>query len=133
MAYGRLAAIGEGTTTFTMANKSVIMTEDNIVCICSDIEHVVISANDVIFELPDSAMFPANPITLIVFSKIEQNDTLERMRLIIGTDGKIRCNVALSLAHTFFTNGLMFHVNDKYYNSTIGNAASIPSSPLDAR
>lgn len=127
MAYTRIAAIGECTTSLTMTNKTILMTVDNIVCICGDIQGTV-AANGVLFTLPDSSMYPEQDILLIVMGL--SGGTYSQRRIRVKPNGDVVSDSAATNM-TFFTNGFMFHVNSKFYNSTLGNNdESIMTSPL---
>lgn len=130
MAYGRIAAIQNGTTNFTMNNKTAILTMDNVVMICGDIENVTVGANGVIYTLPSSSMFPSSDIVLVIMGL--SGTTYSQRRIRIKPNGTIVTDSGVSNM-TFYTNGIMFHVNSKYYNDTIGNNnQNTMTRPMDA-
>ena len=121
MAYGHIAYVGEGTTAFTMTNKTVIMTIDNIVLICGNIKNVICNAGDTLFTLPDASLFPADTILIPVYTVNEGTNAKAVYSLQINTDGTITSPSASAALRTYFTNGLAFSVNDRYYSAAIGN------------
>ena len=134
MAYGRLAYIGEGTTSYTMDNKTALMTDDNIVMICGDVSGAVVPANGVIYTLPDSSMFPSKlrKVVVSIYDETTQSNTSRILK--INTNGQISVYSATTNPTTFYLSSLIFHVNRKFYNSTIGNNdMSKMTSPINAR
>ena len=134
MAYGHIAYVGEGTTPFTMDNPTVIMTVDNIVMFCSDIQHVTGSADTIIYVLPDSSLYPKVRIRMYVPAKDEVTNTVSQKLITIGNAGNIRINSSATNQTTFYLNGITFNVNDNYYSSAIGNNdMSLMTTPISAR
>ena len=123
MAYGRLAYIGKVITSHTMANKTILMTPDNICMICSDIKPVSnISAGGTVFTLPDASLYPDNPVTVLVPLYSSSNATTNYYRIFtLGTDGKVTTRTSISTTYTIQSNGMMWHINDNYYNDALGN------------
>lgn len=134
MAYGHIAYVGKGTTPFTMTNPTVIMTVDNVVMLCSDITGVSCGSGDTIFTLPDSSLFPASKIVRSVYTMNENTNSFETRRIDINPDGTVTVPLYATAPRTYYTNGLVFSVNDQYYSSTIGNNdMSLMTTPISAR
>lgn len=102
-------------SNITMSNPCVLKTRENIVMILGNMTANNLTANQVLATLPEGFR-PANEIQIPYF-----HNTTTR-RLIISPNGQIKCSQsATSNTSTLRTNGLMFHVNDYYYNSSRGN------------
>lgn len=102
-------------SNITMTNPCVLKTRENIVMILGNMTASDLTANQVLATLPEGFR-PANEVQIAYF-----HNTTTR-RLIISANGQIQCSQgATSGNSTLRTNGLMFHVNDYYYNSARGN------------
>ena len=133
MAYTKIAAIGEYTTTNTVGNPCNVQTLDNIVMLCDDMDVVNYTSGDVLLTLSDSSMFPTSELTIPVFiTDLSQTPNYFFITpLRVNSSGELYLNVNLSNA-TIHLNGICFHVNSTYYNQTIGNTdPSLFTSPLN--
>ena len=103
------------SSNITMSNPCVLKTLENIVMILGNMTANNLTANQVLATLPQGFR-PANEVQIAYF-----HNTTTR-RLIISANGEITCSQgAISGSSTLHTNGLMFNVNDYYYNSSRGN------------
>lgn len=132
MAYGNIAAIGKCTlgTNVSMTSDVAIMNDSNIVMLCGDMTLTgTHTASDVLFTLPDSAMFPSTTLTMLgVFQPTSGSRTTRVFQ--VDTSGQFTCTNPT--AGTYYLNGFMWHNNSKYYSSAIGNIGGY-TSPLSAR
>lgn len=132
MAYGKIASIGEVIlgNNVTMTNKTVLMTDSNIIMLCGDMtltgNH---SASDILFTLPNSDMFPIRTLSILGVCQQTGGSRLTRV-FFIDMQGNFRCNIPVD--GIYYLDGFMWHNNSKYYSSTIGNTSGF-TSPLTAR
>lgn len=134
MAYNFVAYIGEVTTSHTMTNKTIIMTPDNICMLLSDIKPASnISAGGTVFTLPDPILYPKEEISIVVPAYSSSNPTTNYYRILnIQPNGTVTVRTSTSTAYTLKTNGLTWHINDKFYSNTIGNTSGF-TRPYNAR
>ena len=130
MAYDLIAEIGVITTTHMTANPCNIMTLDNIVMLCDDLDIVNYTANDVLLELSDSSMYPDTPIIIPVC--VTEGTQTRIAPLTITIAGELLLPFSYTTA-TVHLNGICWHVNSKYYTPAIGNIYNNGTSPLGVR
>ena len=135
MAYNKLAAIGEytfkNTTNYTSNNKCVLMTLDNILMFCDNINITNYQGGADILTLPDS--FP-KPTDILYFpvSVYDNNASSSAFRLCsIRPTGTLRLHTSYTNA-TIRINCICIHLNSIFYTPAIGNIYDNGSSPLNA-
>lgn len=133
MAYGMIGAIGECTLansnySFVHGNPCALMTLGNVVMLCDDV-HITGSytSGNTIMTLPDSAMFPDHDILVPIVTTRGTTNYARYMK--VKTDGTISVLHGTSDFDIHF-DGILFHVNNKYYTPAIGNIYDNGSSPL---
>ena len=110
------------------SNPCNLMTLNNQVIICDDIEYSgKYIAYSTLFTLSDSSMFPANGIILPI--SVSTDYGIEQANCYIDSNGQVSVDNSY-YNPLFLFNGFTFHVNDKYYNPTIGNIYNNGTSPL---
>lgn len=124
--------IGEMTpltnTLFINDNPCNFLTQDNEVYICDDIGYDgLYVANTPFAQLSDSKLFP----DVIMFVPIIVNTAYGNYNdiCIINTDGELYINNSF-YSPIFYTNGISFSVNNKYYNKQLGNIYGNFTSPV---
>lgn len=120
MAYGRIAGINKMTLNYgSCSNKTIILTMDNEILFCGDITGLTVAADVVIATIP-TTFAPANDVCFVVYASIPGNATVYYRIIKITPTGEISTNQPLGNA-TLHLNGICVHINDKFYNDTIGN------------
>ena len=134
MPYGNIAYIGEVTTNHTMSNKYVIMTDNNICMLLSDIKPASsISAGGTVFTLPDPILYPKEEISIVVAAYSSSNPTTNYYRILnIQPNGTVTVRTSTSTSYVLKTNGMIWHTNDKYYSNNINNTKGY-TTPLSMR
>lgn len=134
MAYNKLAAIGE--YTFLAANcdsdnQCVLMTLDNILMFCGNINIRSTTSSTDILKLPDSFPRPTDVIYFPVYVH-DNNANSNAIRMAgIRTDGTFRLYTGYTNG-TIRINGTCIHMNSIFYTPAIGNIYDNGSSPLNA-
>lgn len=129
MAYGRLSGIGKATILRgTCANPTILMTTDNILCFCDDIDGVTGNYPSAILTLPSTIPAPVKNFYFPV-SYYESN-TWKIGTFSLHTNGNLYCRQSLNNANICL-NGLCVNLNNNFYNNTIGNNdESTMTSPI---
>lgn len=136
MAYDIIASIGEctlgsNTYSFVHSNPCAILTKDNIVTLCDDVEITDYTANSTILTLPNSLFYP--PYDIIIPIIISTSSANGQKVLKIKSNGQIVTTSAYAnQSAKVRLNGLSFNVAGRYYNPTIGNIYNNGTSPLSA-
>lgn len=131
MAYGNISAIGKCTlgTNVTMSNNVALMDDNNIIMLCDDMVLTgTHNANDILFTLPDSSMFPSQDIYLLGIYQ-PTSGTKQTRVFLVDTNGNFKCTNPA--AGTYYLNGYLWHNNGKYYSNKVN--ASSQTSPLNLR
>lgn len=127
MSYTVIGGIGTVTSNFSISNPCNIMSLDNIVMICDDVEISSYIAGDVILTLSDNAMLPLSDLIIPVC--ITTNNQTVIKPLTISSNGELSLDENYTLA-TVHLNGICWHVNSTYYTPSIGNIYNNGTSPL---
>lgn len=119
MPYGRIAAIGEITTTYgTYNNKTILQTIDNIICFCGRITSTgSIPAQATIFTVPTFA-YPN--VTVYIPLVIGIGGGYQIKPFMVTTAGQFACLEALSNCNIYL-DGINYNINGKYYSTAKGN------------
>lgn len=130
MANSYVAYMGEVITSHTMTNKNIIMTPNNICMLCGDITPTSsISAGGTVFTLPDPILYPANEVKIIVPAYSTSNPSTNYYRILtVKPNGTVTTRTSISTSYTLNTNGIMWHINDKFYNTSLSNTFTRPYS-----
>lgn len=136
MTYTQLGTIGvcilsDNAWSFSNSNPCALMTLNNIVMFCDDVEITNYNANSILLTLPQSAMFPLTnahfivPVTDNSLNPAQTRTTIAKVK----TDGTVILLESFTDAIVHL-NGSCYHANSKYYTPAIGNIYNKRTSPL---
>lgn len=128
MAYTIIANLGEYTTNNNVTNRCNLHTVDNEIMLCEDVILTNYIAESPILTLSDISMAPVSDLNIPVVIITTNPLTYSVKPLCIKNDGTIVLHDNYSSCQVCL-NGIVWQVNDKYYNHTIGNVHVTPSSP----